>query len=72
MALLTSDAVDKVVDGDDVEVLLEEADGAVGGHVAAAARHQDRLANSGHAQAVQLVRLKMKNLVEDRCVEEAL
>ena len=48
----TFDAVDEVVDDDDVEVLLQELDDAVRADVPTTASHQDRLAGAGHDAVV--------------------
>ena len=58
---LTFDAVDEVITGDDVEVILEELDDAVGGHVTAAPGHEDGLAGSCH-YAVD-IRLKLISFI---------
>ena len=52
--LLTSDAVDKVIHGNDVESLVEELHNAVGGDIAAAARHEDGLAGTRHEDVLGL------------------
>ena len=52
---VTSDAVDEVVDDDDLEVLLQELDNAVRPDVAAATGHQNRFARSGHDHVVRFL-----------------
>ena len=56
---ITSDAVDEVVDDDDLEVLLEELDDTVGADVAATAGHQNRLAGPGHDHVVRFLEKKI-------------
>jgi hypothetical protein len=59
--VITSDAVYKVVDDDDVKVLFEELNDGVGADVAAASSHKHRLAAARHDEAAA-VGLKKRNL----------
>ncbi len=60
ISLLTLNAVDEIVDGDDVKVLIEQLDDAVTGDVAAATGHEDVLAMAVHCHVHVRSRLQRR------------